>query len=714
LPSSTATSTVGRIAGEITDVSPALGSVPRDTAPGSEVTITGRGLCPGSQVRFGNQFASVVATGPDIGPGNTTMRVRVPRLATTGPVTVANPDGAFSSSASLTIRSPRNTEGYRFNTYTHNGVSLDDMRYIYGESQTNITVDMCWPFDCDVVTPIPSPFALLYEVISNAALSGDGSCYGIAVSSQQLVTGRVPFSRFQSGVNTVWGLSSTTGPNAPLAKHIRAWHNSQLSSEAIQDYVRIAARNAVTNGAYVRGELESELRAGRSPIIMLRNGTSGHVMVVMDVRSGPSGTYLIDVYDPNLEFLASEDTDGEDHRNREDASVITVTSGTGSWRMPGAYAGGAWTGGPGALINQPFGNIPNRPTMPSTLEGLVSLVVPFGSSAGTQIVDASGHTLLAADGTLNESDASNIDGAQVMPTMTGDTSKPVYLLPATGVYTEQVRGTGAPVSAGLVGPGFAGVVSGIASTNGQTEEVTFDRAGGEVEVDATKGGALRARLARAVSNTAQYGADIRIAGGDRGEHAFELDPKGDGVRYENAGGAATATIALTYANEGGTPGAVQLPAMSVPAGGSITADPKAWSKLGSEPVSLTVRSRRGTVIATRTVKPAAGPRRVTGVGVTARTIRGTRRMVTVHATWLRVPRNATAQVTVQVRRNGKLVATKRLPVNVLRATGTRTYRLPFVLPRGTYTVRTTVGVVSGTSLSMLTSSAGAGTRFVAR
>jgi hypothetical protein len=710
LPASADTAAVSRIAGELTDVAPALGSVPRDTGPGSEVTITGRGLCPGSQVQFGNTFASVVASGTDIGAGNTTMRVRVPRLATSGRVTVVNPDGSFSTPSAMTIRSPRNTEGFRFNNYIHNGVSFDDMKYVYGEAQTNITVDLCWPFDCDVVTPIPSPFAALYQLISNEALSGDGSCYGISITSQQLASGRIPYSRFQSGVNTVWGLSSTTGPNAALAKHIRAWHNTQLSSEAIQAYVSTAAGNALTHGSSVRGQLESELRAGRSPIIMLKHGWGGHVLVAHDVRSGPSGTYLIDVYDPNLEFLASEDTDGTNHRDRENASVIEVTTATGNWRMVGAYSGGAWTGGPGELIQQPFGNVPNRPTMPSTLEGLVSLIVPFGDATGTQVTDAGGNTLLAADGSLNTDAATGIDGAQVMPILSGDDSQPVFLVPSNGVYTQQVTGT----AAGMTGPGFAGIVTGIADAGSETQAVTFDRSHGLVEVDAEKGGSMRARLARATSDSAEYGADIRIAGGDAGEHAFQLDPKGDGVEYVNGGGAASAAITLTYANEDGTPGAAQLPTVQVPAGGSVSADPQAWGRLGTTGVELEVRGKAGNVVMRRVVSPKASAKRVRSVAVSARTVRANARVAKVTVNWARVPRTAKAFVTVQVKRGTRVVAVKRMQVPAAKATGTRTYAFPLTLGDATYSLRAAAGVVTGTALNMQTSSARGSARFVAR
>jgi hypothetical protein len=704
---------IQRFAGEVTGITESFGVVPRDTDPGSEVTITGRGFCVGSTVQFGNSFASVTPAGADITGGNTQILLRVPRLATSGPVTVVAPDGTFASATSLPIRSPRNSEGFQFENYGGSNVSFDDLKYVYGEAQTNITLDVCWPFGCNVVTPIPSPFAALYQVISNAALAGKGSCYGMSVTSQQLMMSRVPFSRFSpSGATSVWQLSGSTGPSPALAKHIRAWHSTQLSSEGIQDYVRIAASNAIDGGSHMRGRLEGELAAGHSPLIMVKNGSSGHVVVAMDLRSEGSG-YVIDTYDPNIPFATSEDSNGTQHRDRSDASAIHVAA-NGDWTFRGAFAS-QWSGSSGDIVDLPFSEIPVHPTMPSTLSGFLSLIVPFASSGAahtTQITDANGNQLLAADGTLNTNPASDVPGAQVMPSMSGDSSTPIYLVPSNGSYTQRLEGDkSGTAQAGMIGPGFGALVSGIGTSAGKAEAIAFDSKHGEVQIDASKGGQLRARLAAGDKSGTELGADVRIGGADAGTHEVGIS-KRTGVHVDNGGGAATVAMTLTYANKKGTPGSLTLPKVNVPSGGSVDARPS-WAKLGTAGAVLTVRSARGKVVSRRVVR-ARAPRWVRSAVARATTTRGRNRVVRVTARYAAVPRSATAFVTIKVMRGTRLVATRRLTVAGRVARGRKAYGFRLVLPKGRYVIRAGVAVVSAAGGRVRTSSMRASTRFVAR
>jgi hypothetical protein len=172
-PAASVSRQVTRIAGRITTIAPGTGRAPRTLALGDAVTITGGGFCDGATVRFGNPAGAVTATPATIAPDRGSVTVRVPRLATTGPITVVNVDGSFVSATPFTVATFRGTGGYAFENYTHPGVSLDDLRAVYGSAQTNITLDVCWPFGCNIVTPIPSPFAYAYELISNGLLEGN-------------------------------------------------------------------------------------------------------------------------------------------------------------------------------------------------------------------------------------------------------------------------------------------------------------------------------------------------------------------------------------------------------------------------------------------------------------------------------------------------------------------------------------------------------------
>lgn len=711
LADSTASGAVERFAGELTGVSPAVATVPRDVAPGTEVTITGRGLCAGSTVQFGNTYATVTPAAGDYSADHTTVHVRVPRLATTGPITVAAPDGTFASADALTVLNPRATEGFRFDNYGGEGVTFNDLKYVYGEDQTNITLDVCWPFGCNVVTPIPSPFAGLYELISNATLAGKGSCYGMAVTSQQLVSGRIPYARFApGGATNVWQLDNPQGPAPALAKHIRAWHSTQLSSEGIQDYLRFAVANGLDRGSHVRGRLEAELRAGHSPLIMVKSGGGGHVVVAMDVRPEGAG-YVIDTYDPNMPFQLSENTDGVRHFGLSEHSAIHVAA-NGTWTFVGAFSS-QWSGSAGDLVDLPFSEIPTRPTMPSTLTGLASLIVPFASGGAThttQITDAAGNHLLAGDGSLNTDAATDIAGAQVMPSMSGDSSTPVYIVPASGSYTQHLVGTKeGTAEAGMIGPGFGAHVSGMQSAAGTNDAVTFDARHGELGLATAKGGNLHATLAAGDTAGAQYGADLLMAGADHGSHELGITGA-SGVHVHNGGGPATITGSLTYAGTG-TAGTLTLPKLAVPAGGNVAVKP-AWRALSTRGAVVTVRNARGMLVLRRTVK-AMSPRRVLGVTVVASTVKNTDRRIRVTARFGAVPKSANVSVVVAVRRGSKLVATRRVTVPATAARGTRSYDVSIALPKGAYSIRAGVGVVTTAGSKIQSSSATATARFVA-
>ncbi|UUY03831.1 hypothetical protein LRS13_24755 [Svornostia abyssi] len=213
-------------------MSPDTGWVPHDLRAGTIVTLSGRGLCAGATVQFGNPRATT--TPADVDPTGTSLRVRVPRLATTGPITVSGPDEAIVS-APFTVLTPRSVEAFKFNNFDHPGIGLDEVTALYGEAQTRITIDPCNPLPgvippvCPIPTPLPNPLVGIYIVVSNAALQGKGSCYGIAVTSQHIATGQVARSAFPRPAPGPSG-SSATGPARAPASAGRSGRGTAPSS----------------------------------------------------------------------------------------------------------------------------------------------------------------------------------------------------------------------------------------------------------------------------------------------------------------------------------------------------------------------------------------------------------------------------------------------------------------------------------------------------
>lgn len=690
-PDATGTVPFVRYAGEITDVSPLSGRAPGSLLGGDPVTITGTGLCPGSVIRFGNAAAEAAPPPSAFAPGGTRATVPIPRYATSGPVTVVAPDGTFTSAQSVTVRGFRGMAGFAFDNYGGDDASLDDIRAVYGASQTNITLDVCWPFGCDVVTPIPNPFAYLYLTISNGFLAGKGSCFGMSIVSQRLAEGWTRYASFTpAGATTAWQLDARPGPGADLEKAIRGWHSAQLSSEFIQHWVAQATRNLAEGGSSTRGTIESQIRAGHHPILVLRNSVSeGHVVVASDVRSASDGGYDIDVYDPNVPYLTGEGTDAASRRDREDRSVVHVRP-DGHWSHVGAYAS-TWSGGPGTLVAVPWGTVPRTPTMPTTIRGLLTLIVPIAADGAPapQVTDARGDRLIGPGGDLETRLGQGIEGAQILAPALGVPGRPVYALPGVGPYTQTVAGTGAGgTGAAVLAPGFAGLVEGAGTRRGGETGIQVAAARGEVGVTAPAGGALRARLARARGD-AQYGADVRVAGADPGTQRLALDVRAGALRFTNAGGAATMRATLTWAGPAGAPGSVDVGPVPVPARGTAVVAPRDWTGLAASPVALTVRDARGRVVRRRTI-PGRAPRRVVSVKVAS-----TGGTVAVTARLRGVPRTAEVQVALNVLRGRTRVVSQVSELPAARARGRRvvSFALP-PLPKGSYTAVGSV-VISG-------------------
>ena len=358
-----------------------------------------------------------------------------------------------------------------------------------------------------------------------------------------------------------------------------------------------AAKNLANGGANTRGTIVDGLLNGHRPLIVVRDSaTDGHVVVAYDVRADTApGAYLIDVYDPNVPFTAEETTAPNTHVARMETSVIHVGA-NGHWSHVGGY-GRTWSGGPGTLVAVPWGTVPRTPTLPSTLSGLVSLIVPFASgTAPAQVVDAAGRTLLDAQGRPNADPATRIPGSDVLPSLSGPKGRPISIVPAAGSYTTSLPATASGTTGlGVIAPGFSATVRGVRTGSGATNRVEVDGAAGGLTVEAARGGDLEATLARAASGT-PYGADLTVRGGDPGVHAFALAAGGGAAGYRNGGGAATVAIRLRGSNSRGIPGVVDLGSVPVPRGGTLTVAPSRWSDVATRGARVTVRSASGRVL----------------------------------------------------------------------------------------------------------------------
>jgi hypothetical protein len=589
----------------ITGFSPGAGSTPMALQPGTDVVLTGDRFAPGMVVQFGNQYAQ--ATPTSISPDGTTIHVRVPRLATDGPLTLISSSGCAvaTSSASFTVHSFRNTDGFAFANRSLPGVSYDDIQELFGYGQTHLGINLCFPIgNCTITTPIPDPLALLFTGIASAALN-DGQCSGFALASQRLARGDEPIGGYppQPGLTTgtVWDLqgpNSAGGPSAGLLHYIHIQHVAQLSSEALRHYVLEATAHAVGGAGTIRSEITSALLGGDFPRVAIED-SDGHEVIAYNLEDDGHGGFDIDVYNPNVPFVTAENTNADTHRQNEGYSDGTGDHGSrihvgpdGHWSFPGlTRSGQPWNGPASLLLVTPYWVVPVHPTIPSSLEGIVTF---FGSSSqSVQVMDSSGHYLLGSDGTLNIDPATHLPEAlRFFPGHASDTevALPLDVLMGDGPYTEMVRGTTAGVyQGGILGDSFGVSLDGTPTAPDVVDTLTTDARAASFQFQtAASSKPLSINLMARAGDGAVHAAHLQTMSLAGGSDRFAFDAARQAFSYKHSGPATSFTLTLSSVDSSGRPVSFASPKLTIGPGDTVTFKPSDWRHLDSTPITLSL------------------------------------------------------------------------------------------------------------------------------
>lgn len=563
---------------------------------GSQVQLTGTGFSPGSQVQFGN--ADAIAAPTSIGADGRSLIVNVPALATDGPVTVLPPAGMGApivSAASVHVESFRDTNGFsfpNFNVTNQAGVSgpytFNDAQELFGYANTHLPLPV----------PIADPLADLGLLIINAALVGEGNCFGFGLASQRLVHGTVPLNTFPGTGGTVWGRDGPTvtgndisnvNDAQALVHFIHEDHLAQFSAEYLAAYKTDLLAHSVPGytSADLYNELLGTLRSHDGPLIAIRQDfglahlPQGHVLVAYDVELGTQADFYIDVYDPNTPYRTGEDP------LTPTTSRIHVTS-DGHWSFPllqtDPLTKNPWNGGLDSIAVVPYGAVPTSLTPPWTLLGLTMTV--FGSSwATSQVADGAGHTLLQSDGTLNHDPATRLPGAVPYSPLNGPgPGAALYLLDGQGSYTQTITGTGTGnYSAALVGNNLV-VRLDTTTTPGVNDAVTVNAQAGTVTFHGGSAGKpvtlqIGARAADGSERTFTVTTTSYQAGGD----TFSLDATRQNLQYTHAGPDADVTVTMTGVDAHGQALSQATPTLHVGGGDSVAVGDAGWQQASAVP-----------------------------------------------------------------------------------------------------------------------------------
>jgi hypothetical protein len=601
------------------------GQTPQGASPdlGTVVDVHGQGFCPGSKVYFGNALAVAQANGPaQDGQGpygdETVLLTSVPSLATSGDVYVVRPGDNLSSpgtaKASFSVDSYRDVNGFSFNNGQDfqnrvGGYSFSDVSDVFGYEQTHVSVNPCWPFgDCSITTPVPDPFALAFWGIADAALQ-DGQCFGFSLASQRLLHGDQIYPAFPSQPGTteetVWdlagpdGADGSSGASASVAHFIHLTHMEQFSSQALGYWLVKATANAISGSqASIMGDVTSALNAGDHPLVEIRNGTEGHVVVAYGVDQangnslvGPTDR-VIDVYNPNEQFTAAENaTDGVTHQTTLSTSEIIVHS-NGHWDFAGFSP--EWHGGPGSLVVVPYGVVPVQPSLPVNISDIVSLL--FGSAKATQVTSSDGHKLLNADGTLDINPATGIADATQFATLSG-TDKPgpdIFLFGHAGTYTTTVQGNASGryndtvfahgMAASLTAAATPSVKDQI-SVPANLDGLSFGQTGGPTAKD---GRTATVQLVVAGAQGSERTATISTTVPTKGQVGAMFNATHNAVEVTAGNQPTSYNLTLSWVGPHGLPQTFVAPTVELAAGEKASLAPANWSSLESTRVMLSM------------------------------------------------------------------------------------------------------------------------------
>ena len=442
------------VPGGVVTVDPTSGSVPQRLQPGTEITVHGTGFCADAQVIFGADQLNIGTTRQPLAPATPTavaadgrsLTVSVPRLATTGHLTVTTPGGhAYSSPQMFSVDSWRDTLGFSFGNVTNPGVSFDDVVELFGQSQTHISV-------FGASTDIPDLFALLFTLIADQALGGIGTCFGYSLGTQRFFNRDASLADYPAHLRgtiagDAWELADPDGasPRDPggaspqLAHYLHVLHTAQLSAEFLHYWLAQTSNRYLRGGegADIRAQVSEALRKGDYPLVCLLQGTKGHVLPAYDVADSadvPEGFDLY-VYDPDVPFLVSEDSDGGAHFSNVTQSRITVDV-NGNWTLPSQ----GWRGEVDGIVVVPYDVTPLQPTLPASFVGLLTLILGQGGTT-RQLADLDGRTLLQQDGSINRDTRTLLPSASRFAPLDSRANTDIYLLGGPGPYVHTVEST---------------------------------------------------------------------------------------------------------------------------------------------------------------------------------------------------------------------------------------------------------------------------------
>jgi hypothetical protein len=613
-----ATVEVERVPGAISRVvstggfsTPSAVQTPALDAPGSQLTLTGVGFCPGTRVAVGDPDTDPgtddTATPESIAPNGTSLTFRVPPGAVSGPVYVLPPNGPDIVGPALTVQSFRSTNGFKFANPT-NGVTLDQTMVdeIFGQGETNYNI-FGWL--------VRKPEALLFEELANKQIHG-GLCFGMAYSSLEFYDKPNELAGFPSEAGgDAWGLTGASAPSPQLLRFLTERFVLQFTENLIPAAVNALIGIHGTNDDI--DAIEAGLAEGQPVMVSMThwNGASyggGHTVLAYETHPEPDGSTAVDVVNSNEPYTTGEESNSAEHDEREfTKSQIIIANGNWEFKEGADFSGSnglPWTGSEADMVVYKHSELPiingQGPKLPNLADALA--VNWFGSAGDTVTQLSGGGRSLLSGGQMAPASAWP-KGVAPIPSFSGQSGplqmvafNPEVAAPFT-VTVKRSAGGGAMhmnlpgLQASLQTAAHAGQIDHV-SVDPRTDTIGYQTsatstplegtllsaasAAAGAQASASTTGALSDHLVQ-FQTTAYHGGDEQLA--FAGGHEFVL---------HHSGPPATLAVSLSALSASGQPIAVRLPSVRLASGETLSVAPDSWKALRSSPVRLTTSINR--------------------------------------------------------------------------------------------------------------------------
>ena len=558
------------------------------------VTLVGKGFCAGMSVQFGNAKAVVSPPPESIGPGGTSVEVTVPRLATSGTLSVTSGGKTKSLSETFAVDSFRDTDAFGFENFDA-PPTLADFLHTFGVQNTMqpLVINVCPGGHCPTTELVPTWAAL--DAYANLSKDfGGGVCWGWDFEAQRLSDGGdTPLSSISPEASVPWDLAESPELKTKITQMQWAQYSNQVS--AIQR-TSPTLHNGATILAEVSAALQGGVEAGSNGVMIgieayyKKTGWEGHELLAYDVEPQPNGGFNIDVADPNQPFTASENApDGSAHAAVLQRSTIAVGPG-GRW----SYAPLGWEGNSRRIDIEPY------PALINAIHGGLTYSQPGAGRLKTSIAPATTLSSLIdpAGQAVEIEEPSAASGVDFTPVRNGSGPADYSFEAPEGTYAETLSGA-APSE--LISTD--GLLADIEASSG-TDAVSFDPQTASLEFgpgasSATPSPRALSSSARARSSSSGASHTVTlslVATSAAAERTVKLTgPSGAGLNlaftHSEAGvklSGASGTYSLTL-SAAGQASAVKL---KVGRGETVTLKPR-WSALSGKGVIVQTHGTHG-------------------------------------------------------------------------------------------------------------------------